>query len=99
MLNFGGEKYKNRETSAEVIVPTTSAPYEPLNSSITITRRNRSRDASAYLARSNFHLMKAILKKVTIPIIKNSIKTPLVSILEHSSECSDMLICLLQLDR
>ena len=89
-MNLGGEKNKKIETRAEAIVPTTNAPYDPLNRIATITNKKRSRDASAYLLRSNFHLTNAILKNTAIPTIKNSILLLIVKILEHSEECSDI---------
>lgn len=61
------------DISADAIVPTTSAPYEPENTTVTKIRRVASTDASVVLPLSNFHLMIAILKNTAIPIIKYSI--------------------------
>ena len=62
------------DTRADAIVPTTNAPYEPLKKAATKIKRKVSRNASAYLARSNFQTMNTKLKKTSIPTNIYSIK-------------------------
>ena len=76
------------DTRADAIVPTTKAPYEPLKKAATKIKRKVSRNASAYLARSNFQTMNTKLKKTSIPTNIYSIKTPLLNIVKPSDEDS-----------
>lgn len=62
---------------ADATVPTTSAPYEPENTTVKSASKHKSRVASAVLPLSYFHLIAIMLNDTAKPMIRNSIDYPL----------------------
>lgn len=68
------------------MVPTTRAPYEPLKKIATRISKKVSRDASAYLPLSNFHITNTRLKNTRIPTKINSIVNSFMDIIKSSKK-------------